>query len=110
MPPSKKIFIGASAIITGVLGQIILEQLLTRSVLSVPAIQENSSASAELLDQRLERLHEQTSIGLNALTISYVFIVAGLLFLLVGIYQNARATERLQTVIPSSSSIEPGGV
>jgi len=103
MPPSKKIFLGASAIITGVLGQIILAHLLTREILSTTINPGGGSAAGEAFDQRLESLHEQTTIGLNAMTISYLFIVTGVLVLLVGIYQNARATERLQSNLPRSS-------
>ena len=103
MLPSKKIFLGASAIITGVLCQIILAHLLTREILSTTLNPGDGSAAGEALDQRLERLHEQTSIGFNAMTLSYLFIVTGVIVLLVGIYQNARATERLQNNLPRSS-------
>ena len=103
MPPSKKIFLGASAIITGVLGQIILAHLLTQELFSTATNPGGGSAAGEAVDQRLEWLQDQMSIGLNAVTISYLFIVTGVLVLLVGIYQNARATERLQSNLPRSS-------
>ena len=96
MLPSKKIFLGASAIITGVLGHLILAQLLNREILSTVSNPGGGSAAGELVDQRLVKLHEQTIIGFNAMTLSYLFMVTGIVVLLTGIYHNAQTTERLE--------------
>ena len=103
MLPSKKIFLGASAVITGVLCQMILPVLLTRILLSATVNPGGGSAAAEAVDQRLEQLHQQTSLGFNAMTLSYLFIITGVIVLLIGIHQNAPAAERLQNnLLPNS--------
>jgi hypothetical protein len=96
MPPSKKISIGASAVITGVLCQMIVGWLLTRSLGTAGAMEGAGSRAGELVDQRLEQIHSQTAIGLNAITMSWLFILSGVIFLLIGVYQTAKRVEALQ--------------
>jgi hypothetical protein len=97
MPPSRKIFIGASAVITGVVCQILVTWLLTRSIQATAStMQSGDSSAGEAIDQRLEQLHSQTEIGFNAMTMSYVFILSGVVFLLIGVYQTAKTVEALQ--------------
>jgi hypothetical membrane protein len=98
MPPSKKIFIGASAIITGVLCQIIVAWLISRAVDALGAMQGGDSSTGEHIDLRLEQLHSQTQIGWNAITMSYAFILSGVGFLLIGVYQTAKRLETLLAV------------
>jgi hypothetical protein len=98
MPPSKKIFVGASAVITGVLCQMIVAWLLTRSLDPLQAMQGAGSSYGELVDQRLEQIHSQTAMRLNAITMSWLFILSGMIFLLIGVYQTARCVEAFQAV------------
>ena len=103
MAPSRKIFIGSSAVITGVLCQILVSWLLTRSFDAMSTMQSGDSRAGEAIDQRLERLHSQTQIGFNAMTLSYVFILSGVVLLLIGVYQTARTVEALR----ASSTSQP---
>jgi hypothetical protein len=98
MPPSKKIFIGASAIITGVLCQIMVVWLLARSADALRAMPRGDSSTGEQMDQRLEQLHSQTLIGWNAITMSYAFILSGVILLFMGVHQTAKRLEILLEV------------
>jgi hypothetical protein len=96
MPPSKKIFIGASAVMTGVLCQILVTWLLTRAAEAITRMQSGDAGAGEAIAQRVDQIYAQTQIGFNAMTMSYVFILSGAIFLLIGIYQTAKTVEAMQ--------------
>ena len=97
MLPSKKIFVGASAIITGALLQVLLTYVLTSAITTAAAGISGSdgSSSAAEVDRRLEYLHSQIGLGFNPMTLSLVFILCGTALLLVGVYQSAKSVEWL---------------
>jgi HAMP domain-containing protein len=95
MLPSKKIFVGASALLTGALLQVLLSFVLSRNIEKLSY--SGSKASAMELDQQMEALHSQASLGLNAMTLSLVFILCGAALLLAGVYQTAKSVEWLLT-------------
>jgi heme/copper-type cytochrome/quinol oxidase subunit 2 len=86
MPPSRIIFIGASAIIFGIIGLVTVSLLLSN--LEAPS-------GSEAWERHFEIMQEQTSLGLNAMTVSFVFLIIGVIATLFGCHQNARLTEHL---------------
>lgn len=100
MLPSKKIGIGASLLVTGVLLELIAGLLLARSMETLGPIQGGDSGVAELMDQRLEELHFQSLKGFSAYTASSLVMVSGLTILLVGVYQTAKRVESLAGAHP----------
>jgi hypothetical protein len=83
MLPSKKIFVGATAIAAGILGQVLVAVLV--------AVTDTAGLTAEAA----ERLQSHLQLGLNGMTISWILLLMGLLFLFVGVWQNAKFTEHL---------------
>ena len=100
MLPSKKIGIGASLLVTGVLLELIAGLLLTRSMDTLGSVQGGGPSVAELMDQRLEELHFQSLKGFSAYTLSFLAMVSGLTLLLVGVYQTAKRVESLAGAHP----------
>ena len=80
---------------TGVLCQILVSYLLTRSMEVLRETQ--GTSQGKIVDERLEQLHSQMSIGFNAITMSYLFIISGMVFLLIGVYQTAKCVESIQS-------------
>ncbi|MDB6135905.1 MAG: hypothetical protein JWM59_4148 [Verrucomicrobiales bacterium] len=104
LPPSKKIFIGSSSVLTGVVLQVVLSWLYGLSLEAVQSGRAANGANPAEIDRKLEQLHQQMTIGVNGLTASWIFLIVGIIILLTGLYQNARATEalehRLNDVLP----------
>jgi hypothetical protein len=100
MLPSKKIGIGASLLVTGVLLELLAGLLLTRSMDTHGSVQGGGPSVAELMDQRLEELHFQSLKGFSAYTLSSLAMVSGLTILLVGVYQTAKRVESLAGAHP----------
>jgi hypothetical protein len=100
MLPSKKIFLGASALITGVVCHLVVGLLAANSVEQVRASVSQSSdvRRAALADQQLEHLHNQSGHLLNLSLFGWFFILTGLVLLLIGIYQTAKSIERLAAI------------
>lgn len=96
LPPSKKIFIGSSSIATGVMLQVVLSWLYGLSLEAVQSGRAANGANSADIDRKLEMLQKQMTIGVNGLTASWIFLIAGIIVLLTGLYQNARATEALE--------------
>ena len=94
MLPSKKIGIGASLLVTGVLLELIAGLLLTRSMDTLGSVQGGGPSVADLMDQRLEELHFQSLKGFSAFAVGCVVTVSGLALLLVGVYQAAKLRPR----------------
>lgn len=92
LPPSKKIFIGSSAALTGLALQFVLSALYSYSLAS---LQSGNAAPTPDLDRKLESLHQQMELGFNGLTASWLLLLGGIVTLLTGIYQNAKLTEHL---------------
>ena len=95
MLPSKKIFIGATALLTGVLSQFITAWLLTRQVFDMRAMQGDPFDNAREAERIQEQIESQSSLGFNAITFGTIFILAGTVLLLTGIYQTAKRLEAL---------------
>lgn len=96
LPPSKKIFIGSSAVISGVVLQFILGYLYSLSVAAIQSGKAANGAAPAEIERKLEALQEQMGLGLNGITASWFFMFFGVLMLLIGAWQNARATEALE--------------
>ncbi|RYD33299.1 MAG: hypothetical protein EOP86_13735 [Verrucomicrobiaceae bacterium] len=96
LPPSKKIFIGSSSVLTGVVLQMVLSWLYGLSLEAVQSGRAANGANPGDIDRKLEQLHQQMTIGVNGLTASWIFLIVGIILLLTGVYQNARATEALE--------------
>lgn len=86
MPSSKIISIGATAIVLGIIGQATVFWMLYNLA------SQGSSESAERFDTIIV---EQSGFGFNAVTVSLVFMVLGVVVFLWGSYRSVRLTERL---------------
>jgi len=107
LPPSKKIFLGGSAAISGVVFQFVLAYLYSHSM---EAVMSGRAADPGEVDRKLEVLREQMGLGFNGVTGSWLFLIFGLLLLMTGVYQNAKATERLEARLnPAGPSRENSG-
>lgn len=95
LPPSKKIFIGATAALTGVGLQVVLSVLLSMSLEAVASGKAGNALQAAEIDHKMGQLQDQMGLGINGMTASWIFLLFGVVMLLTGVYQNAKTTEAL---------------
>ena len=82
-------------LLTGVLGQFITAWLLTHQASSIGAMQGDQFDKAREVERIQEQIESQSSLGFNAITFGTIFILAGTILLLTGIYQTAKRLEAL---------------
>lgn len=92
--PSKKIFIGVSLVVSAVVLQMMLQFVAMRSLEDISDGIE-ISGSMENVDERLDGIHRQVSTMAVGFGLASVLTAVGLIFFVVGVYQNCKATERL---------------
>ncbi|MDA7538573.1 hypothetical protein N9999_01945 [bacterium] len=94
IPPSKKIFIGSSLVVSAIVLQMMLQFVAMRSLGDLSDGME-ISGSMENVDERLDGIHRQVSTMAVGFGLASVLTAVGLIFFVVGVYQNCKATERL---------------
>ncbi len=90
--------------LSGIVFQFVLSWLYSLSAAAMETGRVTTVADAAEIDRKLETLRGQMGLGLNGITGSWVFMIAGFLLLMTGVYQNARATERLEQSLLSGGS------
>ncbi|MDB4143096.1 hypothetical protein N9821_01900 [Akkermansiaceae bacterium] len=94
IPPSKKIFIGSSLVVSAIVLQLMLQFVAMRSLGDLSDGME-LVGSMENMDEKLDGIHRQVTTMAVGFGIAWILIVAGLTFFVLGVYQNCKATERL---------------
>jgi hypothetical protein len=96
MKPSRKIFTGGSAILTGIILQVVAAMLAMRSVANLTEqLKAAGPHSSSVTDLHLEKSHWAMAASLVGTYLGYALLVAGFLLVLIGTYQNAKSTEQL---------------
>lgn len=105
MSPRTKISLGIIAILAGVVSEEFVGHLVIRHLQHHISTLESMPVETltKVVNDEIAWVDERTHIGFNPLTLCYLIILAGVIVLLLGVFQNARATERLKNNLPRSS-------
>ena len=94
MPPSKKIFVGSSLVLSAVLLQVILGLVANRLMGDISSSVQ-AAGTMENVEAALDGVHRQSIVLIVGVGVVWLLIASGVILFVIGAYQNCKTTESL---------------
>lgn len=94
MPPSRKIFVGSSLVLSAVLLQVILGIFANRLMGDISSSVQ-TAGTMDNVDSALDGLHSQSIVLFAGVGVVWLLIASGVILFMIGAYQNCKTTESL---------------
>ena len=92
IPPSKKILIGCCLIAASLIARVFVAVIAWRTIGEVTAAM-NSASGLPDANHALDGIQGHPTLMYGSVAAGVMLLAAGIIFVLIGVYQNAKATE-----------------